>query len=650
VGHSGNEVLSVSASSAGASSVAETPVDQTDASRDAPRNAGGWRGLLLVLAIGLVVRAVLAAGPGHHDLGWYVRWTRSLHAGGLRGLYHGDGPICDYPPLYVLAMRAVAAVSSWADPALADEGRLRAVLRGPAYLADVAIALLLFWEGRRLLGPRAGVSAAALYFLNPATVYLTGYWGQTDSVHACFALAACVALNRRWPTTAGLMMALAILQKLQAIVFVPLVVLDQYRQQRWRGVVRGLAGSALAVAAVLAPFVLTGTARDVLTRGYVNVIGQYPYRSFYAFNLWYLSDQPGARDDTVPSWLLPVAADSDQPLAASHWVTFLTWRRLALGLFALTVAAILAVYSRHATPGARLLTAGLLALTFFLVPTQMHERYLFPALAMLPLWAVGGAWRERLYGLISIAFLLNLTVVMPPGGLSRELAVVLLFGAATLLVLLYVTARPSSEVVTASPVDASAARPQPRTRLLLEKPESLAPSRLICWYRRLTVLALVLALLLGVWVAVRNVQFARSARHTTDVLYLSTLTPVRHQQGYGRLRRDASVDGSALALGDHLYPRGLGTHAPFELVYAVPDGFSRFVATVGLNRHASGLAVVEVFLDDRLVQTCGPLRASDPPVRVDIPLAGARRLRLVGQDWGDKTGDQVDLAEARLER
>jgi Gpi18-like mannosyltransferase len=640
----------VSASSTGASSVAETTVDRAEASRETTRQAGGWRGLLLVLAIGLVVRAVLAAGPGHHDLGWYVRWTRSLHAGGLKGLYRGDGPICDYPPLYVLTMRAVAAISSWADPALEDEARLRAVLRGPAYLADVAIALLLFWEGRRLLEPRGGVAAAALYFLNPATVYLTGYWGQTDSIHACFALGACVALNRRRSWTAGLMMALAILQKLQAIVFVPLLVLDLYRQRRWRGVSRGLAGTAVAAVAVLAPFVLTKTARDVLTRGYVKVVGQYPYRSFYAFNLWYLSDQPGARDDTVPAWLVPVAAHNGRPLEASHWVTWLTWRRLALGLFALTVAAILAVYSRHTTPGARLLTAGLLALTFFLVPTQMHERYLFPALAVLPLWAVGGAWRERAYALVSVAFLLNLTVVMPPGGLSRELAVVLLLVAATLLIVFYVTARPPSEVVRASPVDVPGSRPEPGPRLLLESPEPLVPLRLICWYRRLTVVAFVIAVALGAWVAVRNIQFARWARHRTDVVYLSALTPVRHQQGYGRLRRDASVDGSALALGDRLFPRGLGTHAPFELVYDLPAGFSRFVATVGLNRYASGLAVVDIFLDDRRVQTCGPLRASDPPSPVAIPLAGARQLRLVGLDLGDKTGDQIDLAEARLER
>jgi hypothetical protein len=50
------------------------------------------------------------------------------------------------------------------------------------------------------------------------------------------------------------------------------------------------------------------------------------------------------------------------------------------------------------------------------------------------------------------------------------------------------------------------------------------------------------------------------------------------------------------------------------------------------------------------VHSTGPLRASSQPAAVDIPLMGARQLKLVGLDLGDKTGDHVDLADARLER
>ena len=88
---------------------------------------------------------------------------------------------------------------------------------------------------------------------------------------------------------------------------------------------------------------------------------------------------------------------------------------IVLGLFALATACILAVYSRHRGAADRSLAAGLLVLAFFVFLTEMHERYAFPVVALLPIWAVGGAWRERGYALLSMAMLLNLTAAQPIG-------------------------------------------------------------------------------------------------------------------------------------------------------------------------------------------------------------------------------------------
>jgi hypothetical protein len=182
---------------------------------------------------------------------------------------------------------------------------------------------------------------------------------------------------------------------------------------------------------------------------------------------------------------------------------------------------------------------------------------------------------------------------------------------------------------------------------VLETLEPLAPSRLVAWFRRITVVGIVVAVLAGGYVALKNTQRPSVA---ADRLYLDALTPTYQKQGYGELRRDASVDGGVLELGEQMYPRGLGTHAPFELVYDIPTGYSRFMALVGLNRHASGLAKIRVFLDGRYVRSTGPFGATDPPGEVDIPLMGAMQLKLLGLDLGDKNGDHVDLANVRLEK
>jgi hypothetical protein len=75
----------------------------------------------------------------------------------------------------------------------------------------------------------------------------------------------------------------------------------------------------------------------------------------------------------------------------------LTWRRISLVLFALAVAVVLSLYALRPGPVARYGAAGLLALCFYLFPTEMHERYAYPAVAFLALWAAAHRVHERLY-------------------------------------------------------------------------------------------------------------------------------------------------------------------------------------------------------------------------------------------------------------
>jgi Gpi18-like mannosyltransferase len=601
----------------------------------APRLRGGVRGLLLVLLAGSLVRLALTFTGGHiYDLGYYLNWMQTLVRTGFSGFYPAMNGTCDYPPLFLLILRGLGGLLSLHAPTWADEATLRYWLRLPSCLADVAIALLLFFEARRLIGPRAGVAAAALYYLNPATWYVGAFWGQVDSLHSLFVLAACIALNRRRPAWAGVAIALGVLQKLQAIAFVPLVLLDVYRLRRWRGVGACLAAAAVVVAAVLAPFALHGALNDVIEHGYFRVVGQNPYRSYFAFNTWYLTNAPGAFDDTVPAPLIAAFAGPDGHVSATQWIMQLTWRRLSMLLFALAVAIILALYSRNSSPGRRSLAAGLLALAFFLFPTQMHERYLFPLLAVLPLWAIGGPWRERALVVLSACFLLNLTIVLPAAMTGPSLAGVLLVGGAVLLAAL---AWPTLSAAPVAPEDA--------TRL--EAIETVAPARLIRAFCALTAVAAIAFALCAAFVGYRAAEL-RLRRHPGQI-YLEDLEPKLHFQGFGQLARRASVEGDALRLGDTAYVHGLGTHAPFDLHYSIPAGAQRFQARLGISRRAAGTAQVKAWIDDQLVLETGPMRAGDTPAEVDVPVAGAQILRISGSDLGDRVGDHVDIVDARFE-
>ena len=110
-----------------------------------------------------------------------------------------------------------------------------------------------------------------------------------------------------------------------------------------------------------------------------------------------------------------------------------------------------------------------------------------------------------------------------------------------------------------------------------------------------------------------------------------------------------SVSHGLIHLGDTYYLSGLGTHAPSTIEYAVPPGFDRFEAVVGVSRYAkgNGSVVVSVHLDGVEVFKSDLLTGKDAPITVTIPLHGAKKLTLKTDATPDgKKHDHVDFALA----
>ncbi|MCH8251369.1 MAG: NPCBM/NEW2 domain-containing protein [Planctomycetes bacterium] len=616
----------------------DTPVGSTVGDGHAPR--AGWA-LAVILLLGIAARAwVVSRGkigfPDDYDI--YFRWTRALAEHGLAGFYDAVS-FCDYPPLALLIMWAVGSITAQFEGALSSDSVLLAIFKIPACLADVVIALALYVEGRRIFGGRRAAGAAALYFLNPVAIYNSAYWGQVDAIHTAIILIGIIFVGRRRFGLAGAFLALALLQKFQSIAFAPLVLLDAYRCRRWQGLGMVMVGGIVAASIVCLPFAMNGVLDDVLPRAYVNVVGQYNELSKNAFNLWYLADHPAMPDTSIPEGVLRYVANG-QPSAheGASPLMWLTWRHISLLAYSLVVAVILSIYSLRPGPIARWGAAGLLGLAFFAVPTEMHERYAHPVLALLAIWAVTGAWRERTYTLLSVLLLLNLTVVLPAGDIAQ--------GIAGLIVLLFVGMLVSQLVMRRGKEPAA---PEPYAQVA-EEPAT-PPSALIRWFRRVTLAGV----LLGLAGAAGVGYIWRTARPTTGdengaYVYLGDLPTLgRPRQGWGELQINRSVSHGLIHLGDTYYLSGLGTHAPSTIEYAVPPGFDRFEAVVGVSRYAkgNGSVVVSVHLDGVEVFKSDLLTGKDAPITVTIPLHGAKKLTLKTDATPDgKKHDHVDFALA----
>jgi len=140
-----------------------------------------------------------------------------------------------------------------------------------------------------------------------------------------------------------------------------------------------------------------------------------------------------------------------------------------------------------------------------------------------------------------------------------------------------------------------------------------------------------------------------------DWVYLSDLAWESARSGWtpnndGLPRLDTDIQEKALRLGIRRHPKGIGTHAPSEIVYRLDGNYSRFFAVVG-GAEAGGTVVFQVFGDEKLLADTGVMRGMKAQKTIDVSVAGARELRLVVTDAGDNYyADMANWASARLLR
>jgi dolichyl-phosphate-mannose--protein O-mannosyl transferase len=334
-------------------------------------------GLLLV---GLVVRLLFLNNEGFKtDVGTYSAWAVALTQHGFGAFYSTIG-FADYPPGYFYVLAAVGHV--WQALFAAHDHSysvLRALVKLPAILADLGVGALLYATVRRFAGFGVALGVAALYLLNPATIYISALWGQVDAISGGLALLAIYALLRSedeppqtsrhlwWIVAAWLAFGYSLLIKPQATVLLPLLVAfafvdPQRRRARIVATAAGIAAALLLALVLSEPFHPSNPVATFiwLLDRYAYGSNVYPYNSVNAFNLWALRGT---------MW----TADSQYILLLPQYL----W-----GILLVVAALVLIVwrYVQDRTSQALLEGCAIATLAFFVLATRMHERYLFNGL------------------------------------------------------------------------------------------------------------------------------------------------------------------------------------------------------------------------------------------------------------------------------
>lgn len=356
--------------------------------------------LLTLLLTGALARIAVLPLAGTVDVEAYKLWTYAATTdfsaaygiGGTppeRGIVHWQdlsGAIT-YPPMALIELAAMGHLYHAIRPAFTDSTLFTVLVKLPGLLSETLfVALLLTW-GRRLMGSAAADWSAMAFWLSPGVWFIgpgLGYFDAPAGVPITLAL-LCATTNR--PRLVGLLAAVSILIKPQAVFLVPViaVLLLQTRPDRnWRALGLTAVMGTLTTAVIVLPFVIRGAFLNLMQA--MSRLLQHDMLSAQAANLgwigtWILRVLPGIPDLgwhralTMQIRILsinrivelgypnPRLVGTMLTTAALIWATWRAWRGVSRA-----GGAALAAWSAYA---------------YMMLGAQVHENHLYMVLPIL---------------------------------------------------------------------------------------------------------------------------------------------------------------------------------------------------------------------------------------------------------------------------
>jgi len=464
---------------------------------------------------------------------------------------------------------------------------------------------------------RLSIFAASLFLLNPAVIYNSAIWGQTDSLSSFFILLMFYFLLSGRYYLFGALTTFNIFLKVQSLPFIGLGLILIARKEGLDKAIKSLIPAVLVMALVNLPFILTNSFSspvNVMT----NSFGYFPYASLNAYNL---------------HWLL-IGGVSDKYPDSTKVIGSLSHKALGDILFATAVILIIAsLWKRPDTH--HLFFLSLLAIfSSYMFMTEIHERYLFPLYMFGAVLVASSAlttsrlrFNLKTYLLLSLGGLINLHLVMiqnyPENNLSflnfllpARIPISLGISVVNFLVFVY---------ISYSLMRSASLNPKKFTR------------NRAFWPSIGTIVTIFIA--------------AKLFHHQPNIVPLTSLHPIFSTQQWGSLTKNLSVGGNLLAPAYYYHRHGLGTHAGSKIEYDLGGKYSRFTTSFGTDIESpdSGSTQFVILLDDKPVWQSDIMRKWTKPGYTEIKVAGVKKLTLVVTDAGDGiNGDHADWLEPTL--
>jgi len=353
-----------------------------------------------LLFVGVFALLLLLMPDAGFDKYYWITWTQEIMTNGLGRVY--ANPEVNNHPLILYVLKFFSLFFRDVDTVTYTSVNW---LKAMVLPFDIMTLVVVVHVLKRTRNPINGVM---VFFMNPAFWYNTVIWGQVDTIHTFFVLGALLFAERGLWRWAGVMLLIAINFKLQAIIFTPLVlvfIMPYIRERGWKAAALQIGILAGLQMLIFFPFWMAGRLPETFHALTTRSIDHFPVLSRNAYNFWhFVADDPYNFPDQRRVLGIPLKA----------WGVAQFWASSAMVMMPMVLAVANGAFDnlkRSERLGTVFQVSALISLGFFLFNTQMHERYVHPALLFSGFFALLSG-RGAVFGLITAGYLLNMEAVM----------------------------------------------------------------------------------------------------------------------------------------------------------------------------------------------------------------------------------------------
>lgn len=346
--------------------------------------------IIAVSAAALLLRLILSAVyKGHEtDMNCFIGWSNAVFEHGLGGFYELD-MFHDYPPGYMYVLYVIGALQKLFG---FQGGAQYILIKLPAVICDIITGVVIYKIAKKKFSDGVSSMLAALYVFNPAVIVNSSLWGQVDSVYTLFILLMIYMIAEKKMIASYFLFAVCIFIKPQAFIFTPVLILgiienvfltDFSRENFWKNLICGLCAIALIVVLAL-PFGIS----NVIDQ-YKATMSSYPYMTVNALNIW-----------------AAVGKNWEGISVVSSVIGYV--------FIAAIVAYSVYLFFKSSDKSKYYFIGALLAFMTYMLSTKMHDRYAFPAMALMLMAFVTAANSKNyiMYILLSVSQFFNTAWVL----------------------------------------------------------------------------------------------------------------------------------------------------------------------------------------------------------------------------------------------